>query len=146
MLRDELIHFLLSIFTGIIIGYFTQNWWAIPVALISGFFIDIDHFFDYFKFVRCRRFDLKEFTSAKYFDYSNKVYLPLHGYEYGILLIIIAVLFPLTAWWTLALGLSLILHLIYDMISNRPIWPTYFLFFRAAERFDHKKFDFKCQR
>lgn len=145
MLKDEIVHFLLSIIAGAVVGYFTHNWWAIPIALISGVLVDVDHLFDYFKFVRFRRFDLKEFTAAKYFDYSGKVYLPLHVFELAITLAIIGY-FTAIHWLFYSLTLSLIFHLIFDTISNKPIWPTYFLTFRIAKNFNYKSFDFKCQR
>lgn len=146
MYKDEIVHFTLSIISGTIVALIFGNWWAVPVALLSGFLIDLDHFFDYFKFTKFKRFDSKEFLSGKYFDYSNKVFLPLHGFEYSLVLIAIALLMPSAAWWVLSLAVSLILHLIYDTISNKPIWPTYFLIYRITKNFNHKTFDFKCQR
>lgn len=144
MMKDEITHFTLSIVAGISVALLFGNWWAVPVALLSGFLIDVDHLFDYLKFTKLKRFDLKEFASAKYFDYANKVYLPLHGYEYAVILIIMAGIWPKDAWWMLALAFSQILHLLYDTISNKPIWPTYFLIYRINKNFDHESFNFRC--
>ena len=146
MITDELIHFILSILVGVIITWLYGNFWAIPVALISGFFIDADHLIDYFIYTKMQRFDLAEFRSAKYFDRLGKVYILFHGYEYAIIMAIFGVIFPGLGWLFYSLALSHFFHLIFDTISNKPIWPTYFLTFRIAKNFDHKAFDFKCQR
>jgi len=145
MIFDEITHFILSIIAGVIVGYLMHNWWAIPVALISGFFIDVDHLIDYFLYHRAK-FNLAEFLSGKTFDLSGKVYVFFHGFEYAAIFAIIGLLIPNLAWLFFSLALSNFLHLIYDTISNKPIWMTYFLIYRIAKNFDHKTFDFKCQR
>lgn len=145
MLIDEVIHFSLSIFAGVIVGYFTNNWWAVPVALISGFFIDTDHLIDYFIYRR-GKFSLKEFLSGKTFDLSGKLYLFFHGFEFAIILAVIGLLVPHLSWLFFSLALSNLFHLIYDTVSNKPVWPAYFFTYRIAKKFDHKLLDFKCQK
>ena len=145
MLKDEIIHFILSIIAGTVVGYFTNNLWAIPVALVSGFFIDGDHLIDYFIY-QGTKFNLAEFLSGKTFDLSGKVYVFFHGFEYAIIFAITGVLLPHLSWLFFSLALSNLFHLIFDTISNKPIWPTYFLTYRIIKNFDHKIFDFKCQR
>lgn len=144
--KDEILHFILSIIAGVTIGYFCGNWWAIPVALVSGFFIDADHLIDYCIYTKLRRFNLAEFTAAEYFDHMGKVYIFAHGYEFVIIAAILGKVFPTYGWLFFALALSHIFHLLYDTISNKPIWPTYFLIYRIAKNFDHSAFDFKCQK
>jgi len=146
MITDELIHFILSILVGVIITWLYGNFWAILVALISGFFIDSDHLIDYFIYTKMQRFDLAEFRSAKYFGQMGKVYVFAHGFEYAIILAVLGFFLPHLSWLFYSLALSNFLHLLYDTIANKPIWPTYFLTFRIAKNFDHKAFDFKCQR
>ena len=144
MLKDEIVHFILSIIAGVIVGYFMHNWWAVPVALISGFFIDADHLIDYFIYHRAK-FNLREFFSGKTFDLSGKVYIFFHGYEYALVFAIIGLLLPNLSWLFFSLALSNMFHLIFDTISNKPIWPTYFITYRLAKRFSHKAFCFrKC--
>lgn len=145
MLKDEIIHFILSIIAGTVVGYFTSNWWAIPVALISGFFIDADHLIDYFIYRR-DRFNLAEFLSGKTFDLSGKVYTLFHGFEYSVILVILGIVIPDLSWLFFSLALSNLFHLVYDTISNKPIWPAYFLIYRATKNFNHKLLDFKCQK
>jgi len=143
MLKDETIHLTLSIIAGVIIGILTGNYWSILLAISSGFLIDADHLFDYILFKKGRGLNIREFFSGTFFDKSGKVILPLHGYEFGVVLIILGLVYINFNWLYLALGASLILHLIYDTISNKPSWPTYFVFYRLFHRFDHSDFDFK---
>jgi hypothetical protein len=146
MLKDEFFHFFLSLLVGVIIGYLFANWWAIPLALASGFLIDADHFIDYFIHNRMEYFSLQEFKSGEYFDKFGKVYVFAHGFEFAIILIIFGVFYPQLDWFFYSLGISNLLHLLYDTIYNKPIWPTYFISFRIAKKFDHKIFKFpKCQ-
>jgi hypothetical protein len=143
MLKDEATHLTLSVIAGVLIGALTGNYWAIAWAIGSGFLIDVDHLFDYLLFKKFKNLNLKEFFSGTFFDKSGKVILPLHGYEYGVVLIILGLVYINFNWLYLALGVSLIFHLIYDTISNKPSWPTYFVFYRLFYRFDHNDFDFK---
>ncbi len=146
MLRDEFFHFSLSLIVGVIVGYLFSNWWAIPLALVGGFFIDADHLIDYFIYEKFRRFDLPQFFKGENFDRSGKVYVFAHGFEFAIILIILGIIYPHLGWVFYSLGFANLLHLLYDTIYNKPIWPTYFFLFRLAKNFDHKTFKFpKCQ-
>lgn len=146
MLKDEFFHFSLSLIVGTLVGYFAHNWWAVPAALVSGFLIDGDHFIDYFIHNRLEYFDINEFKSGEYFDKFGKVYVFAHGFEYAVILIVLAIFIPKFAWLFYSLGISNLLHLLYDTIYNKPIWPTYFISFRIAKKFEHKIFKFpKCQ-
>lgn len=140
MLLDEFIHFSLSIIVGAIVGYFAHNFWVLPVALISGFLIDADHLLDYLIYTKFRRLDLKElFDQGKFFDKLGKVYVLAHGFEYAIILIILAVIFPNLAWLFYSLGFANLIHLLYDTFVNGGVWPAYFITFRVAKHFDHNK-------
>lgn len=147
MFFDEIIHFLLSLTAGITVGYLTGNYYAILLAMLSGFFIDlIDHSIDYLIYTKGKKFDIKFFLSGKYFDDSGKVYLIFHGFEYAIILFILALIFKEFAWIFLSAGTSLFLHLVYDTISNKPVWPTYFILYRSFYNFNHDNFKFsKCE-
>lgn len=146
MLKDEFFHFLFSLIVGIFIGYIFNNWWAIPLALVGGFFVDADHLIDYLIYEKFRRFDIRNFFTGEYFDRSGKVYVFTHGFEFAIILIILGGIYPQLGWVFYSLGFANLLHLVYDTVYNRPIWPTYFFLFRLAKNFDHKTFKFpKCQ-
>ncbi len=147
MFFDEIIHFLLSLTAGIAVGYLTGNYYAVLFAILFGFFIDlVDHSIDYLIYTKGKKFNINYFLSGKYFDDSGKVYLIFHGFEYAIILFILALVFKEFAWIFLSIGVSLFLHLVYDTISNKPVWPTYFILYRACHGFNHKDFKFpKCK-
>jgi hypothetical protein len=145
MLLDELTHLTLSILAGGYIAIIYGNGWAILLAILAGVFVDIDHLFDYLLYKRFRNLNLHEFFPCEFFNDWAKVILPFHGFEYAIILIILAFLYPSSQWWLFAISGSLLMHLIYDTISNKPYWPTYFILYRAAKRFRHGEFDFKSK-
>jgi len=147
MLVDEIVHFILSIIAGVIIGWLCGNFWAVPLSLASGFLIDVDHLIDYLIYEKFRRLDFRQFFRGENFDRSGKVYIFAHGFEFAAILIIFGVIFPNSAWIFYSLGFANLLHLLYDTIANKPIWPTYFFLFRLAKNFNHKTFKFpKCQK
>jgi hypothetical protein len=147
MLKDEFFHFSLSLIAGVIVGYFFANWWAIPLALVAGFFIDVDHLIDYLIYKKFRRFDLRNFFTGEYFDRSGKVYVFAHGFEFAMVLIMLGAIYPNLGWFFYSLGFANLLHLLYDTFANGAIWPTYFFLFRLAKNFDHQTFKFpKCQK
>ncbi|MCX6810280.1 MAG: hypothetical protein NTY30_00885 [Candidatus Berkelbacteria bacterium] len=140
MIKDETIHFIFSVAVGVVVGYFTGHWWAIGSALLSGFLIDADHLLDYLIYTKFRRLDLKEFfDQGKFFDKLGKVYVLAHGFEYAIILIILAVIFPNLAWLFYSLGFANLIHLLYDTFANDASWPAYFITFRISKNFDHNK-------
>ena len=143
MLKDEITHFLLSLFAGTLVSLFFGHYDLVPIALLSGFFIDADHLIDYCLFRKFKNFSLKEFFSGRYFDYSGKVYVFFHAFEYVLILLILGVIFKDFQWLYFSLGLSLLFHLLFDTFYNRPKWPTYFVFYRIYHRFNHNYFCFK---
>jgi len=145
MLKEEFTHFTLSILVGLVIGYFFHNYWSVVAVLITGFLIDSDHLIDYFVFSK-GRFNYSQFKSGSYFDDSGKVYVFFHGFEFAIILIILGIVVSNLSWLFFSLGFSNLIQLLFDTVANKPIWPTYFITFRIAKNFDHKSFDFKCQK
>ncbi len=143
MVKEESIHLSLSLLTGATIGYLTSNYWAILAALLTGFFIDSDHLIDYLIFKKNKGYSLKEFFSGSFFDDSGKVYVLFHGYEFALIYLFVGSIWPQFSWLFWAMGLSYLLHLLYDQISNKPIWPTYFISYRIAHNFNHDDFKFK---
>jgi hypothetical protein len=114
---------------------------AILTAAIAagGFFIDVDHAFDYVVFERQR--DLRPGAFLRYYleGRTRRVVLALHSYE-------LFALIALTAWWTDAVWLwgyllGGLMHLTLDLIFNgeitpKSIVPFYSFAYRLAHRFD----------
>ena len=155
MIIHELTHLLLSVIAGLAVYLIFRKWQSFLAAILVGVFADIDHLIDFFLYKKSFSINLEEFFSGKYFDYSGKVYLFFHGYEYVVILLILAFLIYLknkkkllsakkvAISILLALSLSLFLHLVYDVFSYKPKWPTYSIIYRVVNNFDHDKFDFR---
>ncbi len=139
---DEGIHLSLSLLVGTICFFIFNNPWLIIVALVTGFFIDIDHFFDYFAYFGWSGFkNLKNFFQVKtYLDPKGKVYALLHGFEYVPLFWVLGHLMG-TEGLSWAISSSYLLHLLWDNSSLRNHHPlAYFITFRAINNFDIKLF------
>ena len=154
MLEHELVHLLLSLGAGAIVFSFYRRWQVLAIALISGFFVDSDHLFDYFLYKRAFDFDLTEFFKGEFFDLAGKVYVPFHAFEYAFIAIGLGLVFlktrksitekkKLAAFLMLAFGISLIFHLVFDTLTYKPKLPTYFILYRIYQQFDHDKLGFE---
>lgn len=140
MLKSEIKHLFFSLLAGSLVGFFCRNYYSIPVAFLSGFFVDADHLIDYGIYKKFRKFNLSEFLSGKFFDKSGKVYVFFHGFEYVPVLIVMGVVFSNLSWLFLSLGLSLFFHLCFDTIHNRTKRQSYFFTFRLINHFSHNDF------
>jgi hypothetical protein len=95
---------------------------------LTGFFIDADHFFEYFRFRLTGRRDQK------------MVVLPLHGWEFALGLYLAERAFGRRLAQGLLLGY--LLHLGIDQFTNTTTHPlTYFLSFRWRQGFPSALFD-----
>lgn len=157
----ELIHLLLSLLpaTIIIIAFknmFKKHNYLITLllitSLIGGFFIDLDHLIDYvlaFGF----HFKLDYFIKGYQFLKSDKIYVLLHSYELVVFLLLISIIFMsfralarnlsnkklmFISLLTFTLGLSMLLHVIFDVIENELPPQTYSLIYRIKNNFDTK--------
>lgn len=81
LFASELEHFLLTLGIALFFFWRYRDWRVIPFCFFFGFFIDVDHLFDYFSYYGLD-FELSRFLSVNYMGYSGKVYVLLHGWEY----------------------------------------------------------------
>jgi flagellar biosynthesis protein FliR len=107
------------------------------VALfLSGIFIDLDHWLDYFIHEKKVRLDVKDFfTKCEGYGLS-KVYLVLHSYELIILLAVVVVLTKNTVLAGVLAGVTT--HLVFDQFTNGAHMFGYSFIFRAFTKFDIK--------
>ncbi|MCX6763733.1 MAG: hypothetical protein NTZ97_03330 [Candidatus Moranbacteria bacterium] len=137
-------HFLLSLLAGVIVWkLFNHPLLSVLSAIIGGVFVDFDHFFDYF-IAFGLKFNLSYFINGYQFLKTDKLYLLFHGWEYVVILLILALVLKnrtsrtaRTIWLGLALGL--LFHLIADVNLNKIPASTYFISYRAVNNFDLKK-------
>ncbi len=119
---QELIHLSLSLLAGLAIYYFYRNRQAFLWALISGFFVDADHWFDNWM-AYGPNIDFARFWFGDYFAINGRIFVPLHGWEYAAVLALLGFGIKKHRPIFYALGLSLFLHLSFDVFSNNvPFW------------------------
>ena len=128
------------------IGYACTNSIAFSLGmLVTGIFMDIDHFLDYCVAVEKIRFDIKDLFQQCYEFKIKKSYLLFHSVE----LIPIMLLIYLLSGNILLLGviISFILHLFLDMLSNHVYLFGYSFIHRWKNNFSSDKvFNVKLKR
>ena len=120
-------------------GYLTGSWPLAAAVAAGGFFIDLDHVFDYVVFERQR--DLRPGAFLRHYveGRTRRTVLLLHSYELFAAL-------ALFAWWTHAPLVSgylvgALMHLALDIVFNGRITPYsiaafYSFTYRAYHRFE----------
>lgn len=135
-----LIHFISGIFAGLITFFI---WKQLIVSLSAGitgaFLIDCDHLFDYF-LVFGTKFNLRYFLKHYQFLLCEKLYIPLHGFEFVILLffgtfIVQNIVFKSIL---LAFAIGLLIHLISDVWMNDIPFKSYWLIVRIINNYEAK--------
>jgi hypothetical protein len=101
-------------------------------VFFGGFFIDFDHFIDFWMYKRKVTYT-NEFFS-KYHMRFGKVLIPLHSVE----LLWVMYMVQMLTGSVLLLGLcaGMAVHLVMDMFGNGLNPFSYFLFYRLINRFD----------
>ena len=109
---------------------------SIFFALLSGVFIDLDHFIDHFLSFGFH-FNYNYFITGEYFIRTGKTYIVFHGFEYVIILGIISNLLQdkKKKMILIALTLAMFFHLIVDIhLFSIPI-KNYFILYRIFHDF-----------
>lgn len=133
-------HVILSLFSGFII------WWvwrrpmvAFSGAILGGILMDLDHFIDYFIAFGFSLFNLEHFTDGAYGTQSGRLFYFFHGWEYVVMLLIIGICAQkkvrLRSFF-LAMGLSMLFHLMLDVTINKGMtFASYSITYRAVHHF-----------
>ncbi len=127
-------HALASAVTSAAFYAVTESTSGTIICFLSGIFIDIDHFFDFWAYKK-KLF----FTSRELFDYcekerGGKLTLVFHSYEGWIIFWWALVQFNLGPfWWGLAIGCTT--HLALDQWVNPLRLPAYFFVYRWRRGF-----------
>jgi len=155
LFKDELIHFSLSLITGIILWRIFNSPLLIPVCLLWGFFIDVDHLIDYFycffrldKKIRNKNlfnifFHIKHFFTPEFYVLQNrKVIVPLHGWEYipifWLLLRVLGNVLGISGLeWAV---IAYIAHLSWDQHNCAGTWRSYFFIHRLKNKFSYSAY------
>lgn len=130
-------HAFASLGGGVLLWQVFGSWQAGVASLFTGFLIDFDHFFEYFK-AGNRSLKPKDFL-AFWRAYSEpKVFIIFHIVE------LVPVL-GLLAWWgvfpaiTGGLAFGLLHHILFDQVTNGVRFGGYSMIYRILVKFDVKK-------
>ena len=140
----EFVHLALSLLVSFFLYRRYRNWKLIPLCLVFGFLVDVDHLFDYFLYFGTSANINNFFNVNSYVHASGKVYVPLHGWEY--------IIFFYFAGWIIekkvkiaglkwAIVLSYSAHLIFDHFSFPHHVLGYSIIYRIYNNFSHLSFD-----
>ena len=132
-------HTAISLILGAALYTYLESFSCFLWVLITGIFIDIDHYIDY-AISRGMTLNPKKISDALRCDYLSfkKIILFLHSYELVIILWLAIFIFGLNSIWKCA-ATGFTAHLFLDQAFN-PVKPLgYFLSFRIANNFEPKK-------
>lgn len=131
---DEIAHLFLTLLISVFIYLKFHSFILVLVCLLFGFFIDLDHLFDYFSYFGLK-FRFEDFRDTrKYMDPSGKVFVPLHGWEFVLVFWILgrAIGYHGLPW---AMSISYFIHLLWDNFSYEHHPLTYFFTYRLLNKF-----------
>ncbi len=128
--QHELIHLVVAIFLAYLIFTWSHSKRAVIICLTYSIFIDLDHLFDFFLYNKGLSFDIALFFSSNFFLANGKVYVPLHGWEYAIILLILGIFIKKYRDIYVALSLAIIGHLLVDQFCYGMTPFKYFLVYR----------------
>lgn len=142
ILTHELRHLFLTFLIVFIITRKYRDFRLILVSIFMGFFIDIDHFFDYFYWTK-GYFSLTQFFDPSlYVHGTGKVFVFLHGWEYLFLLYFIGKKYSKKIpGLVYALTLPYLGHLLIDQFSSTRNTFGYFFICRLINNFSLTAFN-----
>ncbi len=131
-------HTLLSLAASAAVYLVSRSFAAGLACFLSGIFIDLDHFLEYFYYFGLRRFSVRSFFQAANEHVYRKFFLLLHSYELAGVFWILSLAVIRRPWaWGFSLGFTL--HIIADQIYNPCRPASYLLAFRLRHRFQGER-------
>lgn len=138
MFLHLLTHFLSGVLAGFIIWQIFKShpFVSFFAGIIGGFFIDLDHWIDYF-ITFGFKINLDYFWRGYQFLRSGKIFIFFHGWEYVVVLCFLAWIFKNRKMrvFFLALALGMFFHLSFDTYINEMPVRGYSIIYRAASDF-----------
>ncbi len=134
----ESIHVILSLTVAYIVWkLYKKPLPAIIGAVSGGLLIDFDHLFDYF-LAFGTKLNVSYFLHGYAFLKSDKIYVPLHAWEWVILLVIIVTISKSKILKSILLScaLALFLHLLVDVKVNHVTFLGYSIIYRTENKFE----------
>ena len=134
LIAHEIVHGLIALPFAYFLWRKTRNTRLVALLFFVTYFVDTDHLVDYFAYFGFV-VDVPQMLAMKFFDASGHIYVPLHGWEY---LIVLGILTWKKGWKSLwaAILLGLSAHYIWDSIA---VWNPLFysLLMRASTGFTY---------
>ena len=131
-------HIILSAGSGFLLGLWLKSYPAALAYFLSGIFIDVDHFLDYYLARKKITFSYKDLVYYCDFDKGGKLYLIFHAYEFLFIFWLMSFSYEFNDA-ALGIGLGVTVHLICDALTN-PVKPlTYFIIYRIQKGFDKRQ-------
>ncbi|EKE10694.1 MAG: hypothetical protein ACD_15C00212G0015 [uncultured bacterium] len=132
------IHFFFSILAGLLSwAFFGSPIVSLAAGIAGGFFVDLDHWIDYF-IAFGARFDVKSFMKCEQFLKSDKLYLFFHGWEITMIFLAAAI-FAQGEWVRPAINAfawGMLFHLVSDVFINKGMgFKGYSIFYRMRNGF-----------
>lgn len=147
LLLSEAIHLIVSLALGLLLYYKYQKRSLIFIALFFGIFVDLDHIIDYVFFVGITNFSIIEFLQVRFFQQSGKIYIFFHGWEWSLILFVLAYFWKKYRPVILTISLAMLAHLLTDELSlayyaHGHMIAGYSFIFRAAHGFAEHFFSY----
>jgi hypothetical protein len=144
-----LIHFILAVLAGFLVGnFFNKAKLGIIAGIMGGFLIDLDHVLEYF-FAFGLHFNFRYFIEGREFLISNKIILIFHAWEYIPLLLLAAWFLRArrnVAIFLVALTFGGFVHLTSDCFLNAYPPRNYSIIYRLSKGFNNAYFLSPVQR
>lgn len=140
LVEDELVHFFSPLIVGLILKTIYQDWRLVAATFLFGFFVDIDHWYDYFALYGVKMNLRNFFVPHIYARASKKVYIPLHGWEY-VALFWVAGRWIGVAGLEWAMSLSYLAHLLWDNFTFQHHPLAYLFTYRLLNGFSLESFE-----
>jgi len=127
-------HLILGLLVGFFVYWKTKKAKYLIIAFLVSFAIDLDHLFDFWMAYGFN-LDVIKFFKIDFFEINQAVYVPLHSWELISIIIILGGVIKKHRWLFLTIGLAMLIHVIWDMISYRIYPQDYFLIYRSLNGF-----------
>lgn len=138
-------HLAVHFVSGLIVGFIVWRIWKKPVlsylfAILGSVLVDLDHLIDY-AIAFGLNFKLEYFLKGYQFLENGKIYVLFHGWEYVIILVVLAVILKskIVKSAILALALGLFFHISVDVFINVIPIRSYSIIYRVKNNFKIQK-------
>ena len=124
---NECFHVLAGLCASLLLYVLYRDIKVSLLCFVVSILVDVDHLYDFFVAYGFS-FDYKKFWTFDFFGKNQKIILPLHGWEYCVVLFALSLLFNNIIILGVASGLAA--HYFVDTFTNFVVPGTYFILYR----------------